>query len=406
MSKIPKEAKYLGNSLFFGRNKIKDYDELRKRVEARLQGWKVNLLFQASRYILVEFVITSIPIYTMSSCKLSHGWCRHIDKPARRLLWKGNASLISYYTLVSWKKIYRPKLHGGLGIRKLEDINIALPCKLRWSLENNFDLLWVKALKAKYFPFSSFMHCVWKRFNPWQWNGIPSIRSVLAKGICFRVVQGNNINYCKDPWIPNNPNFQPIPNLNVVDMQCRMVEPLMLSNGEWNKLLLESLFDKDSVNNIIKIFQANDSLEDKLIWTGSSSGKFQLKSVYKFLNPIAMEDSNWWRCLWNSNIHDRLKFFMWKLLFVVFWCDRLFLGVIGRWTILTVHMAASVMKKKFISFFTTTLLGTFGWLSYRVSSGRIIDFLTWNPVLIGQPSWWENYQSTSAMVTISFFLVF
>lgn len=168
--------------------------------------------------------------------KLPRGWCRSIDKIARNFLWKGSACPSFKFVSVSWKRVYTSKFQGGLGVRRL------------------LELIWVKALKAKYFPHSSFMCAGRKKSQSWQWRGILSVRSVLTKDIYFRVGKGNSINYWEDLWIPNNPNFQPSPNPNSLDIRIGMVDSLLLDNGEWSRPLLESLFDSASIRNIMKIF--------------------------------------------------------------------------------------------------------------------------------------------------------
>lgn len=69
--------------------------------------------------------------------------------------------------------------------------------------------------------------------------------------------------------------------------RCGIIDSLLHLNGDWNLDMLNQLFDKDSVNNIKKIFWVNLDLEDEIIWTGSSSGRIQIKSVSKLLNSIA-----------------------------------------------------------------------------------------------------------------------
>lgn len=49
----------------------------------------------------------------------------------------------------SWDKICRPKCEGGLGITKIQDINVALLTKLRWKLIVNPENVWVKIVSAK-----------------------------------------------------------------------------------------------------------------------------------------------------------------------------------------------------------------------------------------------------------------
>ncbi|XP_060673244.1 uncharacterized protein LOC132803749 [Ziziphus jujuba] len=72
-------------------------------------------------------------------------------------------------------------------------VNKAMLCKLGWTLETNIDLLWVKAVKGKYFPHSSFMRCGQKKNASWQWKSLLDTRPVLAKEMCFRVGKGTRL---------------------------------------------------------------------------------------------------------------------------------------------------------------------------------------------------------------------
>lgn len=92
-----------------------------------------------------------------------------------------------------------------------------------------------------------------------------------------------------------------------------MVESLLLPNGEWSLPLLNSLFDGDTVKNILKFFWTNVDEEDRLIWLGTLTGTFKVSSVFRFLNKEASVNLDWWQFLWKSDLHGRLKFFIWKL---------------------------------------------------------------------------------------------
>nr|XP_048323112.1 uncharacterized protein LOC125420506 [Ziziphus jujuba var. spinosa] len=119
LKELPKDAKYLGNPLFLGIKKSKDYEDLKKKVESKLQGWKANLLSQLGRCILVKSVITAAPVYALSTCKLPLTWCRDIDKLARTFFWRGNAQNPNNFIPAAWNTICKSKLSGGLGICKI-----------------------------------------------------------------------------------------------------------------------------------------------------------------------------------------------------------------------------------------------------------------------------------------------
>lgn len=119
LKELPKEAKYLGNPLFISGKNTRNFEELRCRVESKIMGWKAKLLSKAGCATLVKSIITTIPSYTMTSCKLPLTRCRNLDKMARTFLWIGNDSKERFITPIGWDCICASKASGGLGIRKL-----------------------------------------------------------------------------------------------------------------------------------------------------------------------------------------------------------------------------------------------------------------------------------------------
>ena len=67
--------------------------------------------------------------------------------------------------LINWEDVFKPKEKGGLGVRRIRDLNKALLAKIGWSLgENNTD--WSKIMKAKYLSNSLFTHNVFNNELP------------------------------------------------------------------------------------------------------------------------------------------------------------------------------------------------------------------------------------------------
>ncbi len=56
--------------------------------------------------------------------------------------------------LIHWDNICRSKENGGTGIRKAEDINIALQLKLLWKIIVEPEKIWVQIIKEKYLTYS------------------------------------------------------------------------------------------------------------------------------------------------------------------------------------------------------------------------------------------------------------
>lgn len=51
---------------------------------------------------------------------------------------------------VSWSKITRPKVKGGLGLQTIKGKNITLLAKLNWRFHTKGEALWARVLKNKY----------------------------------------------------------------------------------------------------------------------------------------------------------------------------------------------------------------------------------------------------------------
>lgn len=99
-----------------------------ERVEAKLEGWKSRYLSLAGRRTLAQSVFNTIPFYAMQTTYLPLGKCDDIERRIKKFIW-GNR-----IHLVSWDMVMKDKDGGGLGIRRLREMNIAFLVKLGWRL--------------------------------------------------------------------------------------------------------------------------------------------------------------------------------------------------------------------------------------------------------------------------------
>lgn len=83
------------------------------------------------------------------------------------------------------------KIVGGLGIRKLEDTNIALLAKLGLAMASNLDVKWVQILKAKYLQKKGFLKAPSSSLSSWLWKGIYKSKALVKKGACFQNMIGS-----------------------------------------------------------------------------------------------------------------------------------------------------------------------------------------------------------------------
>ena len=79
-------GKYLGFPIKFGNSSTHDFDYILDKVQAKLQGWKANLLSMAGRLTLTKAVISAIPSYAMQGCYLPERIHNNLDRISRNFL--------------------------------------------------------------------------------------------------------------------------------------------------------------------------------------------------------------------------------------------------------------------------------------------------------------------------------
>ncbi|XXG76899.1 hypothetical protein AAC387_Pa08g1162 [Persea americana] len=165
------QFKYLGTPIFFGTPKRSHFLPLLDAVQSKLSTWKAKNLSFAGRLILIKHVISSLPIHLAAIIPLPASICNENERKMRLFLWSGNAPnhKINY---VSWATVTLPKVEGGLGIRKLSDVNTASFIKLGWQASTS-NSLWSIWFENRYFKFrpiwssenSIYGLCIWRKIR-------------------------------------------------------------------------------------------------------------------------------------------------------------------------------------------------------------------------------------------------
>ncbi len=125
--------KYLGLPLSPKALRRADYLPLIEKLDSRLAGWKGLLLSRAGRLTLLNSVLSSIPAFFFSAFRIPTCVLNAMDKIRRGFFWRGKVLTNGFHCLVNWEHVCRPKDLGGLGIRKLKEMNSSLLMKSFWS---------------------------------------------------------------------------------------------------------------------------------------------------------------------------------------------------------------------------------------------------------------------------------
>ena len=113
--------------------------------------WGGNWLNKAGKVILMNSVLISLPIFQCSMLLAPKTITAKINELLCRFLWEGGRNNEKKLHLVSWDKITRPKMEGGLQIRDVATQNLAMGGKILWKMITGRKTWSKQILKKKYF---------------------------------------------------------------------------------------------------------------------------------------------------------------------------------------------------------------------------------------------------------------
>ncbi|WVZ87298.1 hypothetical protein U9M48_033955, partial [Paspalum notatum var. saurae] len=244
--------RYLGLPMHYRKLRNSDWRHVEERFEKRLIGWKGKMLSVGGRLVLINSVLSSLPMFMLSFFAIPKGVLRKLEYLRSRFFWQNDQHKKKYH-LIKWDQIRQPKEQGGLGILDLEVQNKCLLSKWLFKLANEDDT-WCgnQPLKLQY---PSLFNIVRKKGAT-----VADVMSSVPLNISFRRgLYGERLNY-------------------------------------WNEL----------VGRVMNL--ALRAGRDKFIWGLNKTGVFTVRSMYKHLinNGIIVSQE-----IWKTKIPLKTKIFMW-----------------------------------------------------------------------------------------------
>ncbi len=121
--------KYLGLPLSNRNVRKDDWWTVIDKFSTRIGGWQAKLLSQGGRLVLVNLVLTSLPLYFLSVFRAPKWAIKRMEALRRAFFWKGGIAVLGGQCLVQWKQVCRSRKEGGLGVLDLGVMNTALLTK-------------------------------------------------------------------------------------------------------------------------------------------------------------------------------------------------------------------------------------------------------------------------------------
>lgn len=140
---------YLSMPLIHGCTNKHTYRFIIDKVRTKLAAWKAKILSQAERGLLVKNVISLMKTYAMQTVQLPANLIDEIEKISRSFF-LGETDQMAKLHWCPWKLVCQPVHNGGLGIKRLHDMNTVMLAKLEWQMLTHHDKLWINIILCKY----------------------------------------------------------------------------------------------------------------------------------------------------------------------------------------------------------------------------------------------------------------
>ena len=151
--------KYLGVPIFKATLKTSNWFPIVQKIKNRINTWGSDWLNPAGKVVLIKAVLSRIPIYQCSILLAPKEIIASIEALLRKFLSKGGKQVEKKLPLVSWNKVSKPMMQGGLQIKNPASQNLAMGAKILWNIVSG-KLTWCKtALRKKYFT-GSHVRCL------------------------------------------------------------------------------------------------------------------------------------------------------------------------------------------------------------------------------------------------------
>ncbi|WVZ96731.1 hypothetical protein U9M48_042332 [Paspalum notatum var. saurae] len=266
--------KYLGIPMNFRKLTNKDWRTVEERFQKKLSSWKGKLLSYCGRLVLINSVLSSLAMYTMSFFEIPKGICKKLDFFRSGFFWQGDNHR-KKYRLTKWGLLCLPKDQGGLGILNLEAQNTCLLSKWLYKLINE-DGIWQQLFKKKYLKNKTIAEVFWKPEDSHFWSGLMKVKDRFMDLSTFQVHNGLQTRFWEDKALVGD----------------KLIK--------WNDLVARVAF--------VQL----DGHHDKAIWSLTKHGYFTVKSLYNFLVDQSALPLN--KKLWKLKLPLKIKIFVWFLM--------------------------------------------------------------------------------------------
>lgn len=258
---------------------------------------------------LIKSILFAIQSYWSAHFLLPKAVIKRIDQLLFRFLWKGS-SLDKYGTKVARENVTLPFFEGGLGLKKIVELNSSQILFILWQIISfNSSSFWAEWVRKTVL----LKHNFWTTCIPsdasWIWKKVLNLRTMAARFISYKVGNGCLINLWHDPWLGGQPlawqHTDSIVSHSRLPYSAKV--SAIIQNDCWNP----PLSTHSSILNMKEDFRSAplpSNAQDQILWAGSSQVKAALiwQSIHHSKPPVI-----WQNLVWHKTYIPRFSFFLW-----------------------------------------------------------------------------------------------
>ena len=306
--------KYLGIPIHYRKLLNKEWKPVEDRFEKKLASWVGKLLSYGDRLVLINSVLSSLPMFLLSFFEIPKGVLKRLDFYRSRFFWQSDQHK-KKYRLTKWSIICRPKDQGGLGVELLQIKNKCLLSKWLSKILNE-EGVWQELLCNKYLGGTTLSQVKVKPSDSPFWKGIMKVKDDFFLRGSFQVGDGQSVRFWEDIWLGDEPLAAQYQSLfNIVRHKNVLVADVLANapplNIEFRRALTGNKWTSwlHLVQRLMGVSLSDD--QDSFRWNLTLSGSFSVKSMY--LDEMNRQCPCPRKYLWKLKVPLKIKIFMWFL---------------------------------------------------------------------------------------------
>ncbi|GLJ44142.1 hypothetical protein SUGI_0920540 [Cryptomeria japonica] len=272
---------------------------------------------------MIRYVLSAIPIYSMSCFRLPQAIGKNLDNMLRKFVWEG-AKDTSRVPLINWEMMCFHKESGGATLRKMDLQNVTLGAKISWKMYREPQKLWCKIFQKKYLDLDHIdriLIVVNAERGSATWRILWDCKSVITDHISWHIDRGTKEIFWVDSWKGE-------PTLNELIIDQDWMNTIEARHGSY----VCDYFDTNPSNGSIKIWKHVDigcqviydqlknilskrnipvsNEEDNIFWCSSKSGEYSVKLGYE-VQRAKGPYTNWsYRLCWHNRLLPKAGAFL------------------------------------------------------------------------------------------------